>query len=696
MKKCIVVDAYKFSKEIVRRFNQNGYQCIHVFSAPKRVAALQGSSTFSEHDYLMNIEFNGDWPGLLRQLKSHQLEFVVAGTEAGVEFADKLSHELDVSLNEYTLATARRNKYDMAVAIQKSQCAHAKFIKTKDMSTLEVWVNSVGYPVVLKPLESAGTDNIFICHNADELKSAFATIKGAQNLFGGVNSAVFCQEFMQGDEYMVNTVSVKGQHFISDIWRSTKRSVPGFGSIYDKEELVLKQDAVTQRISEYAKQVLDALGVKNGPAHSEIMFTDEGPKLIECGARPGGNIDCDLHTHAIGYHQLELMVDALTQGPEAVEEKLKRLSGARKHVVVSVLRSDKAGIVEEMPIIEQARQLNSYYKHKLCVSPGEYLVKTTNLINAPGEVYLVADDKHVLEQDYERLQACMAAGIITKKALQLKIAPEIIAAFPELSVRYVVADVSQISLGKLSEYVAPELIKAKAEASGARQGKLTQLKSISNWRTVYKQMGIRKNKYVSSIESLLKRVVAGKPFCTDIPAVDLYNACSIRNLLPFGAYDLDKVDQRVELRFGREGERFYPLGGDETLVDQKHVVYSDCNKVLTWLWNYRDAVGCALSEQTTTAIFFVDSAYSNEPVSTEQAAAELERVLSLANCHVLATGCLTAKESSQAVVLSERRISPELSRNNKSALFGSSVEQNKGDEAKVSDVVTLESQGMSQ
>src|SRR5699024_4799470 len=44
-----------------------------------------------------------------------------------------------------------------------------------------------------------------------------------------------------------------------------------------------------KRISEIAKKAVYAMGIDRGPVHVEIMLTPSGPKLIEIGARLGGD-----------------------------------------------------------------------------------------------------------------------------------------------------------------------------------------------------------------------------------------------------------------------------------------------------------------------------------------------------------------------------------------------------------------------
>jgi hypothetical protein len=58
---------------------------------------------------------------------------------------------------------------------------------------------------------------------------------------------------------------------------------------YDLERFVPREDPRFDQIAAFACGVLEALEIRHGPAHTELMMTDTGPALIETGARPQGS-----------------------------------------------------------------------------------------------------------------------------------------------------------------------------------------------------------------------------------------------------------------------------------------------------------------------------------------------------------------------------------------------------------------------
>ena len=118
--------------------------------------------------------------------------------------------------------------------------------------------------------------------------------------------------------------------------------------------------------------------------------------------------------------------------------------------------------------------------------------------------------------------------------MQISIA-DITRAFPEYRVAVVVAE---------GLTIAPEwppaldaLIAEREEAARVRWGgtELSQIPGVAAWRAAYKGFGIKQTRYRSSVERLVKNVLAGRPLARVNAFVDLYNAVSLAHVLPLGA-----------------------------------------------------------------------------------------------------------------------------------------------------------------
>jgi DNA/RNA-binding domain of Phe-tRNA-synthetase-like protein len=85
-------------------------------------------------------------------------------------------------------------------------------------------------------------------------------------------------------------------------------------------------------------------------------------------------------------------------------------------------------------------------------------------------------------------------------------------------------------------------------------------------RTMYKRVGLDPTKTRPSSEALLRRVRRGDELPRINALVDVINWCSLESQLPFGLYDLDRIQGGVTLRLGQLGEEYAGIRKDAVHV----------------------------------------------------------------------------------------------------------------------------------
>jgi DNA/RNA-binding domain of Phe-tRNA-synthetase-like protein len=75
-------------------------------------------------------------------------------------------------------------------------------------------------------------------------------------------------------------------------------------------------------------------------------------------------------------------------------------------------------------------------------------------------------------------------------------------------------------------------------------------------RALYKSLGLDPTKTRPSNEALLRRVLKGEALYTINTLVDALNLCSLSQQLPYGLYDLDRIEPPITLRLGHEAEAY--------------------------------------------------------------------------------------------------------------------------------------------
>jgi DNA/RNA-binding domain of Phe-tRNA-synthetase-like protein len=180
------------------------------------------------------------------------------------------------------------------------------------------------------------------------------------------------------------------------------------------------------------------------------------------------------------------------------------------------------------------------------------------------------------------------------------------ALFPEAQIGVVVA--SGIDNRRNAEVAKEALAAAVAHAAtSVGEDDFASHPAIAPWREAYRRFGVKPTRHRSSIEGLLRSLPAGGPRSIN-PLVDLYNAVSLRHLLPCGGEDLDAVRGDVRLTLAAGGESFIPLGAaDESPPAPGEVVYADDAGIICRAWNWREAERTKLTSETTRAVLVIEA-----------------------------------------------------------------------------------------
>ncbi|KAF1778899.1 ATP-grasp fold, subdomain 2 [Phytophthora cactorum] len=327
---------------------------------------------------------------------------VFAGAELGVKLADALIDALGLEGNVMEHSNARRDKYLMGETL-RSAGVRAGFI-TQDLKPEP-------FEVVLKPLESAGTEDVVLCLSIEEAKRTFDGILGKINGLGIQNDAVLLQEYLEGDEYVVDTVSRNGEHKVAAIWKYDKRRVNDAAFVYFGLSLVPVEGIINEMI-DYQFRVLDALGIRNGPAHGEVKFCHGSPVLIEVGSRCHGGEGAwvPIANICVGYNQVTAAVDSILDG-EAFAKLTDRPRKLLAYGCEAMLVSYKNGVLKSTPGIAEIEKMPAFLKKEIFVAPGDNMRQTVDMFTTPGSIMLTHKHRDVLEGNLARIRELEVEGL---------------------------------------------------------------------------------------------------------------------------------------------------------------------------------------------------------------------------------------------------------------------------------------------
>jgi hypothetical protein len=397
MKNVAIVDPYSSGNLFAKRLRQMGFQTTAIHSHGKVLDCYQGSFVESDFDFSFGFE---------EFLSSHtQKDFtfsaVFAGIESGVHCADFLAAKFDLVGNSPSSSDLRRNKHAMHAALRSAgvrSCRQMLVRSLQDARDVHEALN-VGV-VVVKPLSSAGTDGVTRCDSVEAVENAWNTLAGQASALGGVNNCLLAQEFLDGTEYMVDSVSWKGESKNLAFCKLDKRKFNDSAFCYFQlDTLPLdSKDEMTKSILEYNAQVLKAVGIEYGASHSEIIVDSKGPCLVEVGARVhGGGTPVDLR-ECYSNNQIDETIACYVNGVQFAGRIEERVTMNKKmRIVFSVSeRIGEFGGFDEAYLKEKVRSLK---RIKHIATPRNGVRKTTDVFSCPGWFVLFDESEDQIESD---------------------------------------------------------------------------------------------------------------------------------------------------------------------------------------------------------------------------------------------------------------------------------------------------------
>ena len=350
------------------------------------------------------IDHHSDVEATIEQLRAlGSIVGIVPGTDRIEPLCGKLAAALTPDrTNVPELAAARRNKYISHQAVAAHGLPILRQVCSADPNEIAAWIEREGMHgrhLVVKPTTSAGTDGVGFATNGEGWRELHAKLLGAVNRYGAINEEVLVQEYVTGTEFAIDTVSFDGHHSVTDLLRYRKVHNEYGMAIYDSVEW-LPYDPDSYEWLSYGLAAVDAVGLRYWAAHTEVMMTPDGPRLIEINPRPAGAMNPLVTEIATGTSQVTRIVDICAGRGPSLPDGFTFL----RPVMAVFLIAHSSGIVRNAEILDRARSLPSYHSPMFLVKSGTRVEATTDIVSSMTMGYIIlAHDS--LEQVYADREA---------------------------------------------------------------------------------------------------------------------------------------------------------------------------------------------------------------------------------------------------------------------------------------------------
>ena len=257
-------------------------------------------------------------------------------------------------------------------------------------------LETLSYPVLVKPDVGAGSVGVRIVHSVDEGLDAVEAIVKSPGFFGGKNPKAIVQEFVQGREYVVDTFSHNGVHQVKAICTYDKHESSSGALVYDRLRWLDVNSPLGVELRRYVESCLDGLRHLEGSVHAEVILDSNGPCLIDLGARPHG-AGHPLKTYYLtGDSQLHSEVATVAETKVVADDKPSRIEAS-----IEFLSLDKPGQIRSGCDPNKLLQLPGVISGEIRAVPGATYPETKSLLDSLNLGLIFISSVHIEKTSQE-------------------------------------------------------------------------------------------------------------------------------------------------------------------------------------------------------------------------------------------------------------------------------------------------------
>ncbi len=203
-----------------------------------------------------------------------------------------------------------RNKKKMKDALDAAGLRTPRNTTAIGSDAIRAAAEAIGLPLVVKPIDGAGSANTHEVRDQETLEIAIADV--------GEHREVSVEEYIEGEEYTFDTVCANGRILFENIAWYRPKPIIGRNTEWISMQTVNLRNLDRPELAagrELGRRVIETLGFSTGFTHMEWFSTPSGEAVFgEIGGRPPGGRSVDLMNYTNDFDIYKGWAEAVTHG----------------------------------------------------------------------------------------------------------------------------------------------------------------------------------------------------------------------------------------------------------------------------------------------------------------------------------------------------------------------------------------------
>lgn len=333
----------------------------------------------------------------------HKVRGIVTGQmEKPLRLMARLSEELSFIFNSPEVTDRCTDKWRMKEAFRAWGIACAEGILIRQGEAIPSGLApKMIFPMIIKPRDAYSSRGVYKCNSYDDLNSDITESRSFST-----NGDVLLEEFIDGKEYSVEAVTYKG---ITTVVQFTEKFITPYPNTVETAHLQPAGLSFSEKesISSLVKSALKALGIENSASHTEIMMTEAGPKVIETGARLGGDFIASYLTRSSTGVSMDRAAIQIAMGQKPDTDMT-----SRKFSMIRYIELPAGKMIKEVLSSDDIKKLPGVVFLHIFVSPGDRTESLTHSALRPACILVESDNKEDLLNKINKYSSLLSDKII--------------------------------------------------------------------------------------------------------------------------------------------------------------------------------------------------------------------------------------------------------------------------------------------
>lgn len=385
-KRLFILGASTLQVPAIREAKQMGLEVAVADYNPRAIGI-----PMADKSYLVSTN---DESGVLRACRDFGADGIMTmATDMPMRVVARVGEELHLPAISYDTALKATDKGLMIKAFHERGVPAPWFsILTGDDIDSLSQLDIPSYPCIVKPVDASGSRGVHYVSDREQLAQAVRYSFSASS-----KKEVVVEEYLSGDEISVEAFAVNGVTSVIAVTDKITTEMPYFVELGHSQPSKFTGSRLRE-IVEVTSRAVEAVGIANGPAHVEMKVGSNGPRLIELGARLGGD-------------SISSYLTPLSTGVSLVRATILQSLGEVPQITPSIHKASairfidhhRSGMIKSINGIEEACAVEGVQRVELTKAVGDPVGEITNSNSRIGCVIAQC------ETAVEALDACRLA-----------------------------------------------------------------------------------------------------------------------------------------------------------------------------------------------------------------------------------------------------------------------------------------------